>query len=72
MVDGAAYLAVAIGALAIGVGVLPAIFLRERFSHPEPTPEQIAERAIKVTLWTAVCRNMKLFIAGFATTLKVC
>ena len=71
MVDGAAYLAVAIGALAIGVGVLPAIFLRERFSHPEPTAEQIAERAIKVTLWTAVCRNMKLFIAGFATTLKV-
>ena len=71
MVDGAAYLAVAIGALAIGVGVLPAIFLRERFSHPEPTAAQIAERAIKVTLWTAVCRNMKLFIAGFATTLKV-
>jgi len=71
MVDGAAYLAVAIGALAIGVGVLPAIFLRERFSHPEPTAAQVAERAIKVTLWTAVCRNMKLFIAGFATTLKV-
>ena len=34
MVDGASYLAVAIGALAIAVGVLPAIFLRERFSHP--------------------------------------
>ena len=71
MVDGAAYLAVAIGALAIGVGVLPAIFLRERFSHPEPTAAQIAERAIKVTLWTAVSRNMKAFFEGFATTLKV-
>jgi GPH family glycoside/pentoside/hexuronide:cation symporter len=50
---------------------LPAIFLRERFSHPEPTEEQLAERAIKVSLWTAVVRNTKLFVAGFATTLKV-
>ena len=71
MLDGASYLAVAIGALAIGVGILPAIFLRERFSHPEPTPEQVAERAIKVTLWTAISRNMKAFFQGFATTLKV-
>ena len=71
MVDGASYLAVAIGALAIAAGVLPAIFLRERFSHPEPTSAQIAERAIKVTLWTAVRRNLKLFVAGFVTTLKV-
>jgi len=71
MVDGASYLAVAIGALVIAIGVLPAIFLRERFSHPEPTAEQLAERAIKVSLWTAVARNVKLFLAGFATTLKV-
>ena len=71
MVDGASYLAVAIGALAIAAGVLPAIFLRERFSHPEPTAEQVAERAIKVTLGTAISRNMKAFFEGFATTLKV-
>ncbi len=71
MVDGASYLAIAIGALAIAVGVMPAIFLRERFSHPEPTEEQLAERAIKVSLWTAIERNIKLFIGGFVTTLKV-
>jgi len=71
MVDGASYLAVAIGALAIAVGVMPAIFLRERFSHPAYTEEELAERLIKKSLWEAVCKNMKEFFAGFLMTLKV-
>ena len=72
MVDGASYLAVAIGVLVIGVGILPAIFLRERFSHPEPTPEQVAEReAGKTTLWEAVKKNLVDFANGFIMTLKV-
>jgi GPH family glycoside/pentoside/hexuronide:cation symporter len=71
MVQGASYLAIAIGALAIGVGVLPAIFLKERFSHPELTEEQIAEKQIKVSMWEVVKKNMKEFFDGFLTTLKV-
>lgn len=71
MLDGAAYLAIAIGALAIAIGVMPAIFLRERFSHPELTEEQIADKAVKRSLWEAVSKNLKEFIAGFAMTLKV-
>ena len=71
MVDGAAYLAVAVAALAIGVGILPAIFLRERFSHPEPTVDEIAEKQIKRSFKETVSRNMKEFFHGFAMTLKV-
>jgi len=71
MVDGASYLAVAIGALVIAVGILPAIFLKERFSHPEPTQEEIDERNIKKPLMETIKKNMKEFFHGFATTLKV-
>ncbi len=71
MVDGASYLAVAIGALAIAIGVLPAIFLRERFKHPELTKAQIAEKQIKRSIWFAVKKNMNEFFKGFAMTLKV-
>ncbi len=71
MVDGASYLAVAIGALAIAIGVLPAIFLRERFSHPELTEEQLAEKQKKRSVWEAVKKNLKEFFAGFVMTLKV-
>ncbi len=71
MVDGASYLAVAIGGLAIAIGVMPAIFLRERFSHPELTEEQLVEKERKKPLWESVKKNMKEFFAGFMMTLKV-
>lgn len=71
MVEGASFLAIGIGALAICVGILPAIFLRERFSHPELTEEQILAKQKKITLWQAVKKNMLEFFDGFATTLKV-
>ena len=71
MVDGASYLAVAIGGLAIAIGIMPAIFLRERFSHPELTEEQLAKKQIKTSIWVAVKKNMKEFINGFVMTLKV-
>lgn len=35
-VQGASALAVAVGVLAIGLGILPAVFLRERFAHAAP------------------------------------
>jgi len=71
MVEGASYLAIAIGALAIGVGIMPAIFLRERFSHPELTEEQIAAKQKKVSIWEVVKKNMLEFFDGFVMTLKV-
>ncbi|MCP4077032.1 MAG: MFS transporter [Gammaproteobacteria bacterium] len=71
MVEGASYLAIVVGALAIGVGILPAIFLHERFSHPEPTKEQKAARQKKVSMWDVVKTNLKEFFDGFITTLKV-
>ena len=71
MVDGASYLAIGIGVLVIGIGILPAIFLKERFSHPEPTEEELALRAEKVPLSEMVMRNIKMFVGGFVATLKV-
>ncbi|MFT5505526.1 MAG: GPH family glycoside/pentoside/hexuronide:cation symporter, partial [Gammaproteobacteria bacterium] len=59
MVDGASYLAVAIGALAISVGILPAIFLREKFSHPELTAEQLTEKMTRKSFTETVRKNAK-------------
>jgi len=71
MVQGASYLAVGIGTLVIAVGILPALFLHERFSHPQPTEAELAEKRNKPPMWTTVKKNMKEFFDGFATTLKV-
>ena len=59
MVEGAGYLAVAIGALVIAVGILPAIFLRERFSHPELTEEQLLAKQTKGNFWKSVKKNLR-------------
>ncbi len=71
MVDGASNLALAIAVFVICIGVLPAIFLRERFSHPEPTEEELAEKQRKKSMWESVAKNMKMFFDGFVMTLKV-
>jgi len=68
MVDGAAGLAIIIGVFVIAVGVLPAIFLKERFSED---PAIASERNSTVeSAGAALLRNLKSFIAGFATSLK--
>ena len=69
MTEGAAGLAIAIGLITICVGVIPAIFLRERYqaiamdpdSQPAPDPP---------TVTNFVWRNLLDFFKGFATTLK--
>lgn len=61
MVDGAAGLSIIIAVVVIGIGVLPAIFLRERFSG-----NTSSEPARKHTFFD----DMRDFFAGFATTLK--
>jgi glycoside/pentoside/hexuronide:cation symporter, GPH family len=69
MVDGAAGLSIMIAVVVISIGVLPAIFLRERFK---------ADIAIKCpgdasaveSLAASLLRNLRCFLKGFATSLK--
>ena len=70
MVDGAAGLAIIIAVVVISVGIMPAIFLRERFKAVATTDAgkrnlQIAESG------SAIRRNIGDFFRGFVTTLKV-
>lgn len=71
LVEGAAYLAIGIGALTIIVGILPAIFLRERFKHPVPREELVKEGQPVSTLGQALKKNIGDFFSGFLITLKV-
>jgi GPH family glycoside/pentoside/hexuronide:cation symporter len=69
MVEGAAGLAIIIGVVVAAVGILPAIFLRERMQAVA-----VAESGEKAKpsdgLWTVVRRNATAFGQGFVTTLK--
>jgi GPH family glycoside/pentoside/hexuronide:cation symporter len=65
MVDGAAGLSIIIAVVVIGIGVLPAIFLRERFKDiaaAKPAEESSAGKFI--------LRNAAAFFRGFLTTLS--
>ena len=69
MVDGAAGLAIIIGVFVISIGILPAIFLKERFSENisvdcDDTPKPVESSG------AALLRNLKCFVSGFATSLK--
>jgi len=72
MVDGAAGLAIIISVVVIAVGILPAIFLRERFQHPPPVESEIIGDIEDLVegVGAALIRNLKSFFAGFAMTLK--
>ena len=69
MVDGAAGLAIIIAVVTIVIGVMPAIFLRERFKEIAiaETPDHQKESVSAVAV---VLRNIRDFASGFATTLK--
>ena len=71
LVEGAAYLAIGIGALTIIVGILPAIFLRERFKHPVPREELVKVGEPVPTIGQALKKNIGDFFSGFLETLKV-
>ena len=66
-VTGASYLAIVIAVVTVVLGIMPAIFLRERFKDTaagdgsEPTSESAGN-----ALW----RNVKAFFSGFLLTLK--
>ena len=69
MAEGASTLAIIIGVVVIGVGVLPAIFLRERI---KPAASKVATEDSQASESSAemLKRNIKEFVSGFATSLK--
>ncbi|MGB5211879.1 MAG: MFS transporter [Gammaproteobacteria bacterium] len=69
MVDGAAGLAIIVAVVTIAIGILPAIFLRERFKHIAAV--EIEERVEPTeSMLAGLLRNIRGFISGFAATLK--
>ena len=66
MVDGAAGLAIIIGIIVIGIGILPALFLRERFDMTA------ASDTTKTNTGTGsiIVSNMLEFFHGFVVTLR--
>jgi GPH family glycoside/pentoside/hexuronide:cation symporter len=69
MVDGAAGLAIIIAAVVIVIGVLPAIFLRERLQ--DIAVAEAAEKGAEVkSAGSVMLQSTKSFFSGFVTTLK--
>ena len=69
MVDGAAGLAIIIGVFVVVIGVMPAIFLRERFKDiaiAEAQEKLQVTKSASAVIW----RSIVDFFSGFATTLK--
>jgi glycoside/pentoside/hexuronide:cation symporter, GPH family len=64
--EGAAGLAIIIAVVVIGIGVLPAIFLKERFSE---SAEEAADRALKLQ-GRGIVGDMADFFRGFGLVLK--
>jgi GPH family glycoside/pentoside/hexuronide:cation symporter len=64
MVEGASRWAIIVGIVVAVVGVMPAIFLSERFS------DLTAEESPVKQAGSAIMRNLRDFFAGFAETLK--
>ena len=65
-VEGAGYLAMMIGVGVIVLGVMPAIFLRERFKDTSDGDSG----AVAESLGSAILRNTRSFLSGFLLTLK--
>ncbi|MGD9264676.1 MAG: MFS transporter [Lysobacterales bacterium] len=73
MIDGAGWLAIIIGLFVIGVGILPAILLRERFNAPKAgngdDPATAADVAAQ-SGWQKALSIIGGFFSGFAKTLR--
>jgi GPH family glycoside/pentoside/hexuronide:cation symporter len=69
MVDGAAGLSIIVAVVVIGVGVLPAIFLRERLKAVAAAESHEKEKEPD-GVGSVILRNMADFLRGFMITLK--
>lgn len=70
LLDGAGVLAILVGLAAMGVGVLPAIFLRERYQALAAAEVERHHHAGKPDAWEEIKSNVSEFFRGFAVTLK--
>jgi GPH family glycoside/pentoside/hexuronide:cation symporter len=73
MIDGAGWLAFIIGLFVIGVGILPAILLRERFNAPKAgNGDKLADGSglASQPAWQKVLGSITGFFSGFAKTLR--
>ncbi|MEL6344331.1 MAG: MFS transporter [Myxococcota bacterium] len=70
-ITGAAYLATAIGVSAIALGVMPAIFLKERFTFATTTDDSSSANASSSATEnkTSLSEELRKFIDGFKITL---
>jgi GPH family glycoside/pentoside/hexuronide:cation symporter len=68
MVAGAAGLSIIIAAIVIGIGILPAIFLRERFK--DIAAAESVGKTEAVSAASVILRNITDFFRGFIITLK--
>lgn len=66
VVEGAASLGIMIGIGVVILGVMPALFLRERFKDAADSDSDIVDESAAAAIW----RNIKSFFAGFVLTLK--
>lgn len=69
MVDGAAGLAIIIGVVVIAIGVLPAIFLRERFQANIAVQCKDPDAPVE-SVRANLLRNLKCFLKGFVISLR--
>jgi GPH family glycoside/pentoside/hexuronide:cation symporter len=69
-VQGASWLAIAVAVVVIGLGVLPAIFLRERYQDAERNNPVPADADKSQTPRKTLVENFREFIDGFLLTLK--
>ena len=67
MLDGAAGLAIIIGIVVVAIGVLPAIFLRERF---DAAPEAEANQKVTGGTGSVIVQNIRDFARGFMIALR--
>ncbi len=68
MVAGAAGLSIIIAVIVVGIGILPAIFLRERFK--DIAAAESAEKSEAISAGSVVLNNILDFLRGFLITLK--
>ena len=67
---GASWLAIIVAAVTIGIGILPAIFLRERFQDKPPISTDTEDSIQDESTSKLLVRSIKDFVGGFITTLK--
>ena len=67
--DGASWLALIIAAAVLIIGVIPAIFLRERYSEIA-IAENVEPEIDKISAWASLQHSLIDFVQGFIITLK--